>query len=87
MCMKAICSVCGKEGILEKRGNSARIIHYSWVDGKRIFSRHKVMGTVGYSDMGTVGTELGTEKANNSIFNGNRLNLRVNNTEDVSLGS
>lgn len=64
--MKVKCPVCPTQGILETRGNSQRIIHYQYVDGKRIFSRHKV-GTVGYSDMGTVGTELGTEKTDKSI--------------------
>jgi hypothetical protein len=55
---KSLCSVCGMEGILEKRGQSVRIIHYSWVDGKRIFSRHKLMGTVGNS-LGTDNSVLG----------------------------
>lgn len=52
--MKALCKVCGNVGILEVRGQSQRIIHYQYVNGKRIFSRHKVMGTV--SDIGTMGT-------------------------------
>ena len=56
--MKVLCPKCNVQGILEVRGQSQRIIHYQYVNGKRIFSRHKVMGTVGYSDMGTVGTEL-----------------------------
>jgi hypothetical protein len=83
MLMKAECAVCGKEGILEKRGNSVRIIHYSWVDGKRIFSRHKVMGT----GLGTVGTELGTEKASMSLFSENMSELPSFNPKDISLGS
>jgi hypothetical protein len=53
---KILCSVCGVVGVLEVRGNSQRVIHYQYVDGKRIFSRHKV-GTVGYRNMGTVGTD------------------------------
>ena len=63
--MKSLCSVCGKEGILEKRGNSTRIIHYSWVDGKRIFAKHTVdMGT----DGNRMGTTMGTERAENSLI-------------------
>ena len=85
--MKVECSVCGKEGILEKRGNSERIIHYSWVNGKRIFSRHKVVGTTGYSNMGTMGTELGTEKKDDSVSNQNRSISPANYPQDVRLGT
>jgi hypothetical protein len=65
--MKIECPVCHVQGILEQRGNSQRVIHYQYVKGKRIFSRHKIMGTVGYSSMGTVGTE----KAENSLLKDN----------------
>ena len=58
---KILCPVCNVEGILEKRGNSERIIHYSWVNGKRIFSRHNVTDAV--NDVKTNGNrnlEMGT---------------------------
>jgi hypothetical protein len=56
-----MCSVCGSVGVLEVRGSSQRVIHYQYVNGKRIFSRHKIESTVGNSGMGTVGT-------NNSVL-------------------
>jgi hypothetical protein len=66
-------------GILEQRGNSSRVVHYRYVDGKRIFTKHTVKGTVGNN-----GNSMGTEKANTSFFyqnNGGRslawLGLRL----------
>jgi hypothetical protein len=45
--MKVVCPVCGQEGVVEQRGNSVRIVHYSWVNGKRVFIKHTVKkGTV-----------------------------------------
>ena len=38
------CPVCGKEGIVAQRGSSVRIFHYDWVDGKRVFVKHKTNG-------------------------------------------
>lgn len=67
--MKVLCS-CGREGILEVRGGSSRVVHYEWVDGKRIFTRHRVVGNGG---MGTVGTGLGTDKDGNGFFGGNKV--------------
>ena len=72
--MKIVCPICHVQGILEVRGQSQRVVHYQYVYGKRIFSRHKIVGTIGYS-MGTMGTELGTEKTGNSIFNRNMVGL------------
>ena len=40
--MKMVCPVCGREGVVQKRGNSVRLIHYRWVDGKRVFECHTV---------------------------------------------
>jgi len=40
--MKVVCPVCGREGVVEQRGNSIRIVHYSWVNGKRVFMKHTV---------------------------------------------
>ena len=40
--MKVVCPVCGQEGVVEQRGNSVRIVHYSWVNGKRVFMKHTV---------------------------------------------
>ena len=67
--MKVICPVCSNEGILEVRGNSKRIIHYYYADGKRQLLKHLVsMGTDGNSYMGTMGTQMGTEKVNAVLF-------------------
>jgi hypothetical protein len=65
--MKVLCPICHCEGILEKRGNSKRIIHYQYIDGKRTFSKHTVnleMGTA----MGTLGTDMGTENLVSNSF-------------------
>lgn len=72
--MKALCSICNKEGILEVRGNSKRIIHYSYVNGKRTFSRHKLVGTIGYSNENN-GYSMGTEN----------LEISPDYTTDISL--
>ncbi len=41
--MKVICSVCGTEGFLEKRGSSARVKHYlKFENGKRKYRYHTV---------------------------------------------
>ena len=40
--MKAECPVCGREGILEQRDKSCRVVHYRYVDGKRVFTKHKI---------------------------------------------
>jgi hypothetical protein len=69
--MKVHCPICAEIGVVEQRGNSVRVIHYEWVDGKRVLVKHKVeLGTVGNRRMGTVGTVLGTEKAENGILLG-----------------
>jgi hypothetical protein len=71
--MKIECPVCGREGTLEVRGNSQRIVHYEYVNGKRVFSKHTiVMGTVN----GNMGTGMGTEKANMGCNYDSRLSLR-----------
>jgi hypothetical protein len=57
--MKVVCPVCGREGVIEQRGNSVRFVHYSWVNGKRVFMKHTVK-------MGTWEQRLGTENAFNS---------------------
>jgi hypothetical protein len=42
--MKALCSVCGVEGILQQRGNSQRIQHYEgFKEGKRVYLYHKIL--------------------------------------------
>jgi hypothetical protein len=61
---KVLCSVCGSVGVLEVRGSSQRVTHYQYVNGKRIFSRHKIDG---YSDTGTVGTNNSKLGLNNEI--------------------
>jgi len=64
--MKALCSACGKVGVVKQRGKSIRVIHYEYQNGKRIFVKHLVNGN---SIVGTMGTALGTEKAQKTIFN------------------
>ena len=64
--LKILCSVCGREGILEVRGNSQRVVHYEWVNGRRVFTRHTVK-VDGNCSMGTVGTD----KYGNGIFSQN----------------
>lgn len=44
--MKVKCPVCGKHGLLQKRGNNTRIQHYQgFVNGKRIYIYHKNVGS------------------------------------------
>jgi hypothetical protein len=57
--MKTKFPVCGSEGILEQRGNSQRVVHYRYVDGKRVFTKHRIEKG---ARLGTMGTALGTEK-------------------------
>ena len=52
--MKTKCSICGEQGIIEKRGKSVRIVHYAYLSGKRVFSKHTVT-------MGTDGNNMGTK--------------------------
>ena len=41
--MKTICKVCGKEGVIQKRGNRKRWQHYlNFKDGKRHYIWHSV---------------------------------------------
>jgi hypothetical protein len=68
--LKVLCFVCGREGILEVRGNSSRVVHYEWVNCKRIFTRHTIKAD-GNSSMGTMGTEVGTDKYGNGFFSQN----------------
>ena len=72
--MKAVCPVCGREGVVEQRGNSVRIVHYSWVNGKRVFMKHTVKkGT----ETGTWEQRLGTVNALNSVFHENQRGCRL----------
>ena len=82
--MKVECPVCGVEGILEQRGNSVRVVHYRWADGKRIFSRHTVK-VDGNGSKGTVGT-MGTDKCDSVIFHDSR-GCRLAWSRLVDLGS
>jgi hypothetical protein len=51
--MKVLCAVCGVEGYLEVRGGSQRVLHYQgFVDGKRLYVKHAVMGINGNKQMG-----------------------------------
>ena len=68
--MKIECPQCHRIGILEVRGRSNRVVHYEYVDGKRVFTKHLIKGN-GNSSMGTMGTELRTEKARSGILFGN----------------
>ena len=82
--VKIICPVCNVEGILQVRGSSKRIVHYRWVNGKRIFSYHK-LDTDMDTKMDTMDTAMETEKTDTSIFNDNRSNSLENNFEDISV--
>ena len=43
--MKVECPVCHMQGILEKRGNSERVLHYKgYSNGKRIYEKHTING-------------------------------------------
>ena len=65
--MKATCSICGKIGVIEQRGKSVRLVHYEYLDGKRVFVKHTIgMGT----DGNRMGTKVGTEKTETVIFKG-----------------
>jgi len=68
--MKVVCPVCGQEGVVEQRGNSVRIVHYSWVNGKRVFTKHTVK-------KGTWEQHLGTVKDFNSVFHENQRGCRL----------
>jgi len=70
---KFLCPVCNVQGILEVRGNSQRIIHYNWINGKRIFSRCKVTDAV--RDVKTSGyknLDVGTENRFSGLIKQNR---------------
>jgi hypothetical protein len=82
--MKVECLVCGNVGILEQRGNSQRIVHYTYVEGKRTFTKHLVsMGTT----VGTDGNRLGTENIELSSMVDNRANLTGSVTRSVASGA
>ena len=40
--MKVECPICKRIGILQRRGSSTRVIHYTWQNGKRIFQAHRI---------------------------------------------
>ena len=67
--MKAVCSVCGIEGLLQQRGSSIRIQHYvGFRDGKRIYSYHKLVNMEVNSGSKLVevnNLDLGLETINN----------------------
>ena len=82
--MKVLCPVCNIEGLLQQRGNSSRIQHYlGFESGKRLYSYHKL--EVNGSNNGSKISEV--NKSETNIFNDNRSNIAVNNSEDISLGS
>ena len=68
--MKMVCPVCGQEGVVEQRGNSVRIVHYSWVNGKRVFMKHTVK-------KGTWEQHLGTVKDFNGVFHEKQWGCRL----------
>jgi len=70
--MKMECPVCHRVGVVEQRGGSVRFVHYEYVDGKRIFTKHTVKGT----DGNRMGTAMGTEKQDLSS-NGRNILLAV----------
>jgi hypothetical protein len=71
--MKVECPVCYKEGILEVRGNSQRVLHYrGFVNGKRIYERHP-LGVNGNNG----NKSLGINKAINNVIIQNNQGLVV----------
>jgi hypothetical protein len=70
--MKVECPICGVQGFLEVRGNSQRVVHYKYVDGQRVFTKHTVKGTDGNN-----GNSMGTEKPNTAFFNQNDRGCRL----------
>ena len=82
--MKILCPICNQVGILEQRGNSIRIIHYEYQNEKRIFVKHLVDGN---SIMGTMGTVMGTEKANTRSVENSEGGCRLAWSRLVDLGS
>ncbi len=41
--MRILCSVCGIDGLVQRRGNSIRIQHYvGFKDGRRVYNYHKM---------------------------------------------
>jgi hypothetical protein len=70
--LKILCPVCGVQGILEQRGNSSRVLHYKgFVDGKRIHEKHRL----GITDGNNGNKSVGTDKAGNSIFTENKVDM------------
>jgi hypothetical protein len=69
--LKVLCPVCGVEGILEQRGNSARILHYrGFFDGKRMHERHAVK--MGVNDGSNGSKQMGINKGGMGISSDNR---------------
>jgi hypothetical protein len=69
--MNVECPVCHMQGILETRGNSQRVTHYKgFVNGKRVYEKHTVMGINGNKS-------LGIKKAINGSDNQNTCGLFV----------
>ena len=63
--MKVLCPICNQIGILEERGNSQRISHYkAFIDGKRVYEKHTIMGINGNKSMGII---LGIKNINNGV--------------------
>ena len=69
--VKVFCPVCGKIGVLEIRGNSRRVVHYYYENGKRVFVKH----TVKREQWELWEQKMGTEKTDKRSFHG-KLVLR-----------
>ena len=68
--MKVLCPVCGREGILEVRGNSQRVLHYKgMVDGKRVYEKHSVK--MGVNDGSNGSKQVGINTSDLGVFGGN----------------
>jgi hypothetical protein len=68
--LKVLCPVCGVEGILEQRGNSARVLHYKgFFDGKRVYERHAVK--IGVNDGSNGSKQMGINTGDMGIFSDN----------------
>jgi len=59
--MNVECPICHMQGTLEIRGNSQRVSHYKgFIDGKRIYEKHTVLGINGNKSLGIKNLRIGS---------------------------
>ena len=80
--MKIKC-ICGKEGHLQQRGNSARIQHYiGFKDGKRSYEYHNI--PLGYLEVNQQSVEVNRENVEVSL--GSKMPQNIVPLSNWSLG-